>query len=388
MKEKKIAVVYPLGQLSIIPSLVGIIETLADNGYTLDLFLCENPAFPATEFKSPKIDKYILGSDENMGSLKWKFRYLSLWIPKLAVKCRSGRYICIIGVDPLGLVLSYLPAVFFKIPLIYFSLELLIYSELSSAALRYLKSVEKKASKTACLTIIQDVDRAEILMHENGTPKEKIALLPNAPTGEAVTTKSLYLRESLGISPDRIIVLHSGSIHPMMMVSDLAEEAKSWDNNIAMVFHSRNRFMSDYEKNFISLIDSKKTYLSHRPAMLDNYADLVASADIGIALYEKNLSNINVFCMGLSSGKIAYYLKYGLPVVVSSLPSLKKLVEEYRCGVAVDSVHEVKVALSIILANYDAYSRNAIRCFNEKYQFKKHAGNILKRLQMICGRQN
>jgi len=382
--KKKIAIVYPSGQLPIIPSLVGMIELLSENGYELDLFVCKNSGFPYLDVKLKNFNKYILGSDEEIGSVKWKLRYVFFWLPKLLMKCKLKQYKCIIGVDPLGLVLAYLPSIFLKTPLVYFSLELLIYRELSSRVLKLLKKVERKANRSAALTIIQDVDRAKIIIQENGIPEEKIAFLPNAPTGDANIKKSNYLRNSLRISNERKIILHSGAIHPGQMSLVLAEEAKSWDSNVVMVFHCRNILKTKYENIFKKNVDEKKVFLTDRPVNFQLYSELISSADLGIALYQPFGAELNLVCMGLSSGKIASYLQRGLPIVVSSFPTLKKLVEEYECGIAVESVKDVKNAIGKIFVAYEIYSANAIRCFNEKFHFQTHFKKVLDRIREVA----
>jgi glycosyltransferase involved in cell wall biosynthesis len=380
INKKKIAIVYPSVQLSIVPSLVGLIEGLAESGYEMDIFVCENAHFPSIKFQQENINLHILGSDENMSQLSWKLNYVFRWLPFVFKKLKAADYAFIIGVDPLGLVLSYPTATLLKVPLVYFSLELLIQNELSSQVLKMLKIAERKANRSAALTIIQDIDRSKVIIQENDIRANQIEYLPNAPTGEAFFKRSNYLRDHLGIASNKKIVLHSGSIHPMMLSTELVGVARTWDDDFVMVFHCRNSLTSEYEKKWKSFVDSKKILINDKPVDFEDLGNIVSSADIGIAVYQKSMLNLNLFCMGLSSGKIACYLQRGVPIIVSALPTLRNLVEEYKCGIAVESVTEIQAAIRNILADYDVYSTNAIKCFREKYDFRDHFDKVRRRL--------
>jgi hypothetical protein len=66
---------------------------------------------------------------------------------------------------------------------------------------------------------------------------------------------------------------------------------------------------------------------------------MFSSADIGLVLY-RNLDTFlqgeNMTYVGLSSGKLAQYTRFGLPVVVSAWHGLVELITKYKCGVCVN----------------------------------------------------
>jgi glycosyltransferase involved in cell wall biosynthesis len=74
-------------------------------------------------------------------------------------------------------------------------------------------------------------------------------------------------------------------------------------------------------------------------------------------------------------------VKHGKPLLVSALPSLVEIVEQFECGLAVQNPadsNEVGAALEKIASRYDEYSRNALRCFNERYEFGKGAEPVIR----------
>lgn len=62
---------------------------------------------------------------------------------------------------------------------------------------------------------------------------------------------------------------------------------------------------------------------------------LVASADVGIALYSEKELGYRATYMGLAAGKIGNYLKCGVPIIATKLLSLS-YIETYQCGILVE----------------------------------------------------
>jgi len=294
------------------------------------------------------------------------------------------RYLCVIGVDQRGLVLAHFAGKMTSIPTAHFSLELLISSKIKNWTSRVLKWLERMANKRTIFTVIQDVDRANILMNENKISHEQIIFVPNAGLGEASGSRKNYLQKRFNISTDYTIVLHAGSINWGQMCIDLAKSAHLWHPRFLMVFHGRCRVAGSYADAFIRQIDNKRNFYDDKPISYSEMGNLIGSADVGVALYRRT-DDINIHTMGKSSGKIAKYLQHGIPVVVSDKPSLRKYVEGYQCGICVSNIQDVGPALEQIMTNYTWYSQNALRCFQEEFNFRKHFASVLERLADLTG---
>lgn len=379
----RIGIVGPYGWLGTVPSLSGLIQALTDSGQGVDIYACQHEAFPPPTFPGRDVRFFVLPEKQHQGQSGWRWRFLTQWTPYLIRQyCREG-YKYLIGVDPWGLVLASLPAQLCRIPVIYLSLELYFWREMRSAYLKILKALERQCNRKAAFTIIQDKDRAELIMAENGVPANRIEFLPNAPAGEAKPDRSDRLRKALGIPGERPIVLYLGSISPWAQCLELAQHAREWDVGAALVFHTRSRLTGEYGTAFRQQIDSSHTFLSAEPVEGGLVRSLVASADVGIALYTTSEQNKNVVTMGLGSGKIAHYLQCGLPVVATALPTVRRYVEGYRCGICVDHVTQVGNAIKAILDNYAEYSKNALTCFRQEFDLDKHLGPILRRADKL-----
>jgi glycosyltransferase involved in cell wall biosynthesis len=113
---------------------------------------------------------------------------------------------------------------------------------------------------------------------------------------------------------------------------------------------------------------------------LDN---LVGSADIGIAWYDHDLLGYRAELLGLAAGKIGRYLKNGLPVIARNLPTIKEYLDRYECGICVDRLDEITAAIDTIKNDYERYSKNALRCYEELWKPEPYLQEIQRRIEKI-----
>ena len=117
------------------------------------------------------------------------------------------------------------------------------------------------------------------------------------------------------------------------------------------------------------------------------YENIIASADIGLVLYKQVPNNKNskytqknIKTIGLSSGKFSYYMKYGLPVVTLNQNSYSELLKHYNFGFNINEFTEMPEAINKILLDYDFYSSEAKRLFNERLKFDLYWPNLLNKI--------
>jgi len=381
----RVAIVAPWGAVTIIPTILGVVESLADHGYGVDLYVTHEDGFPHPDFPGRDVRVILLASryyQQGGDRWHWRWQFISQWIPLLVHQDKREHYGCWIGCDPFGLILANIATRGESRRIVYFSVELYFMRSLHSPYLKVAKLLERRFSQSAALTITQDEDRAALLAWENGLDVSQIALLPNAALGPATIARSNYLREWLGIADERPIILYTGTAYAKWPIRELIENAKSWDSGVAFVLH-----VPDWggAPSLRALADNKHVYATNGFVPNSKVPDIIASADIGIALYSQNIADLNEFAMGKSSGKIARYLQSGLPVVVTALPGLSRLVKKYRCGASVDSIQEVWPAICSFLEDLPTYSQNAIACFEAEFAFDKYFAPILERIQAITG---
>jgi glycosyltransferase involved in cell wall biosynthesis len=121
--------------------------------------------------------------------------------------------------------------------------------------------------------------------------------------------------------------------------------------------------------------------LSNEPLSEMHYEEMVRGADVGIALYDGRVSE-NMYYAGYSSGKIAQYLKCGIPIIVNNIPLMQELINQYKCGFCINDLKEIAPALKEIAFRYDYYAKGALEAFATVFAPENNIGAILDRLKM------
>lgn len=415
----KVAIVYPHGNLDTVPSLVGAAELLAEHGYDVDLLTHLQAGQPAPGFASPRIQLRPLGvegmADHSTAGLR-SFVKRAGWLPgvaraplartyhalgaglatgsRLAARARSAvaddeRYqplVCVIGVDPDGLALAHTVAR--GAPVVYYSLELLLSSELVTAAEVQLKARERELCRQAAFVIVQDEERARLLAEDNQVPWERIVLVPNAPEGPSRRQPSRYWHHRFKLPGDARVVIHSGSLGDWTGINDIVDSVPTWPRPWVLVIHTRyDAESSSYVDNLRGRADTDRVFFSLKPVPRQEYDPLIDGADVGLAFYVSTVGSAytqsNVQSIGLSSGKLAYYLRAGLPVIVNRASSIAEEVDSKRIGAAVADAAGIGAALESIAPEYEQLSARAMAFFAERLDFGRAFGEVLRRVDAM-----
>jgi glycosyltransferase involved in cell wall biosynthesis len=388
VSARSVALVYPRANLDTVPSLVGAIELFASRDYEVDVFTTTAAGQPPPTFASPKVRLRSLGVDDALqGST------LSAGLARgsrLVANARAGlvarpaSYRCVIGVDPDGLALAFNLAR--GAPVAYYSLELLLSNELLSSADERLKAQERAFSQRAMFVIVQDDARAQLLADDNGLPTQRLVLVPNAPPGPARRQPSRYWHSQFGLDETTRVVLHSGSLGGWTGIEEIVDSVPSWPAGWVFVVHTRyDAATSPYVERLKAQAPEGRVLFSLKPVSRQAYDELIDGADVGLAFYvatgDSSFTQRNVQTIGLSSGKLAYYLRAGLPVIVNRAASIAALVEADGCGVAVDGARDIAAALVRIDADAKAFSQRACAFFERHLDFERAFEAVLDRIE-------
>ena len=85
----------------------------------------------------------------------------------------------------------------------------------------------------------------------------------------------------------------------------------------------------------------------------------------------------------MSSGKLAYYLRAGLPVIVNRAASISAELETTGAGVAVDHAGALGAALRRVAAEYDAMSTRACAFFDDRLAFGRAFAEVVRRVDAL-----
>lgn len=408
----RVAIVYPRSNIDSVPCLIGAVELLGDAGYEVDLLMRSQPGAPLACFNSPKVHVRWLGADgldAPPAALRDVSRRLR-FIPSLAraplargyavaaatvargsravaeARARGRTYDCVIGVDPDGLVLAH--GIAAGAPVAYFSLELMLSYELRTPEERALKARERTLSREAAFLIVQDPLRGRLLSEDNNLDPDRLVFVPNSPRGRARRTPSRYWHDRFGLSTDARIVLHAGSLGSWTGVEHLVEAAPSWPEPWVFVIHTRyDAESSPYVEKLRAAADPRRVYFSLKPVAREDYDTLIDAADVGVGFYipsaDSAYTQRNIQTIGLSSGKLAYFLRAGKPVIVNDATSLAAMITERGCGVAVPDAAAVAAALDPLDMGYEAYAERACAFFDAELQFEPAFQRVIERLERV-----
>jgi glycosyltransferase involved in cell wall biosynthesis len=303
-----------------------------------------------------------------------------------AVAERARRYTCVIGVDPDGLVLAHSIAGGARLG--YYSLELLLSAELATANEIQLKERERELSRQAVFVVVQDEGRGRLLAEDNGIEWGRIALVPNAPPGPARRRPSGYWHARFGLPTEARVVLHSGSLGDWTGIERIIESVPGWPAEWKLVVHTRyDAESSDYVDQLRQRADPGRVLFSLKPVPRQEYEPLIDGADVGVAFYVPTPGSAytqqNVQMIGLSSGKLAYYLRAGLPVIVNRDASIGAEVESHGMGAAVGDAAEIGLALERIAANYAECAARSLDFFTRRLDFASAFAEVVRRVDAL-----
>ena len=413
----RVAIVYPRANLESVPSLIGATEELAARGFEVEVLTYSPAGQPPAVFNSPRVRVRSLGVDGLVDHSTARLRGLvrrATWLPDVArarlargyralgaglaggsrlaarahgaVAERSEPYRCVIGVDPDGLALAH--SIARGAPLGYFSLELLLSSELTTAAEAQLKMRERELSRLAAFVVVQDADRGRLLAEDNAIPWERVVLVPNAPPGPARRQPTRYWHARFGLSSEARVVIHSGSLGDWTGIEPILGSVQAWPEPWVLVTHTRyHAESSSYVEALRKGADPRRVHFSLKPVPRAEYDALIDGADVGVAFYVPTrgsaFTQTNVQTIGLSSGKLAYYLRAGLPVIVNRLASIADMVETSGAGVAVEDASGISAALERVSCDYDALSARACTFFEERLDFRRAFAEVVRRVDAL-----
>jgi len=387
---KRVAIMGDLWNLSISPSVTNSIKMWIRNNYLVDYIaigkdMPEDKHFPC--FEDEKMNVYEVPMKKiNVPIIRPMLNLISL-IQFTYSHCKNKKYECIIGFDPVGLTVATVLGILSNIPVVYHSLELRLSRYNKTLSQKLNKMLERWCNKRAAYTLIQDEARAKCLIEDNRITREKVLIVPNTylQEGEIIKIKNGYLREKFNISGDKKIILHVGGLNRIYMVEELINSVPTWHENCILVLHGWVWKESKSEDYFGYLEElakkcglyNNRIFFSTDVLPQEDLDKMVSSADIGVALYH----NIDLNVYNMASGKLFQYLKYGLPVIAIDFPNLKEVVEGNRCGICINDKNAIVDAIRKILSDYDVFSSNALKCFEEKYEFSRFYQDVIEKIR-------
>ena len=328
---------------------------------------------------------YRLVQDLVRRALRARMHAYEVWL--VWNRNRVRPYAAFIGFNSEGLWRARMMSLLVRAPITFFSLEMMLTSEIDRRYELKLKPRERRHAKRAPVIVTQQLDRARLLSEDLGIPLDRFVEVPNAPLGPARRHTSSPLHKMVGISEGARVVLHSGSANTWTRLEEIVASVNRWPPGWVLVIHSPSGGPNLRTVDLFRDQTSDRVFLSDAFLPADEYQRFVGGADIGIAFYRVTSpvagnrwwTQSNVPTMGVASGKVASYLHAGLPVIVNDdIPLAREI--EGCCGVAVSGANEIGAAITLIEANYEELSIAACSLFEERFDFRKSFAEVMARM--------
>lgn len=158
---------------------------------------------------------------------------------------------------------------------------------------------------------------------------EKPVLILNTPAYKIIEKKNIF-RETFDISDEKTIFLYQGGLFSGRGINILLETFKTIsDDKVVIIFMGFGPFESTIQE---ASREYKNIYF-HKAVSSDILLDYTSSADFGISTIEDTCLSYR-YCL---PNKIFEYLMAEIPVIVSNLPEMNKLVQNNVIGVVAEA---------------------------------------------------
>lgn len=370
---KKILIIHPEGNSFNNPSVKAIIDMLCDKGVEVTLRYQQGDA-PTPEYRSVIMQPWgrVLGRVKRLVFQLLCSHWLALILMRIERKRMADDYDLIIGIDRQGLIESYYHYKATGTPYVFWSFEIMFSSETSIS----FKRMEIEASSAPSLWYAQDKLRAKMLINENLLKPSNGRHVPVASSGVAEAS-CLRVRDLLGIPKEKKAAILIGSLAEWTMSYEVISSVPSWPDDWCLIIHDRYAKTEAFFERLpeqIRKIRNKKIFVSnHAVDCVDKMGNILNGCSAGIAFYKPINSSPytgkNLAYLGLASGKISTYLRYGLPVISNDIGEYAKLIREGGAGLILD---KEKCDLQQLLheLDYETMSANAFKLFHSSLDFK------------------
>jgi glycosyltransferase involved in cell wall biosynthesis len=196
--------------------------------------------------------------------------------------------------------------------------------------------VEKRCIKKVDIVITVTDMIAQEYQRIYAIPKPYVVL--NTPFYKKLDSKGLF-RTNLNIEDHRLIFLYQGGLCSGRGIEVLLDVFKQLPDDKVIIFMGYGpleRTIIDVAKEFNNIY----FHPAVSPSILLNYT---SSADVGISFIE-NCSLSDYYCL---PNKLFEYIMAELPVIVSNLPEMKRLVDEREIGLVVNDKDESALMCAI-----------------------------------------
>jgi glycosyltransferase involved in cell wall biosynthesis len=291
------------------------IAGLWEEGLKVDEVLDTNRTVYRVQLKSRNLPKNIFIQ---------LFKYMEFTF-HLLLKYRKKR-ITMVNIHSLALLpIGFLFKLFYGTKLIYDAHEY-------ETQRQGLSGVRKKLSQILERYFIKYCDRVIVVSESIADEYKRLypyikkpSVILNTPLYQEVAKKDRF-REEFDISEDKMIFLYQGALSQGRGIENILKAFKQIDDDKSVVV-----FMGygELEKEIKKYAEKFDNIYYHPAVSPDILLEFTSSADVGLSIIEDTCLSYHYSL----PNKMFEYLMVDIPVIVSNLPEMRKIVNKYKIGV-------------------------------------------------------
>lgn len=362
---RKVLVVHPSAQIFNIPCVVNSVESMCGENIQVTFASLKSTLLANGEDGFSDLVRETVYPFRQTGRsesfLHWALGY---FIFLMWILCRERQNV-LYAIGAKGLFLSVFLKFIFRCKIIFYSLEFPPTG--GGYFARLYRFIERFACKYVDCLVVHDSNRLDLYSEIVRRQFDNVVMYPNAPIeryfGENECNE---LIERFHLNADKRYLLYAGGLYSGVGLDKLLDCLDQLPLNWCIFFQSHDGVnqlnMSDTARSFI---EQGRLVVSFEPLSVRDYNALLSVAHAGLAIYDNN--DVNMANVGLSSGKIAAYLKNGMPTIVNNIPYYSTEFSNGSAGVIIQTLKDVPRALAEIDSDYDVRSQQAIDFYNDKF---------------------
>ena len=233
--------------------------------------------------------------------------------------------------------------------------------------------------RRAEFNIVNDPSRIELQREYAAISDDgRIIVYPGAFRETPAPGVRASLRQKWGIPGEALVIAVSGNFDQTMgaewLLKALQDRAGLHCVIQPVALNAMSRILLGYIRG------RERVYVEDRKLGWQEAWASAVGVDIGLAIYLNQGPQFQR--MGTSSNRLCMFLSMGVPVIASRQPSFEFL-EQYECGVLVDSYEEFLSAIERIRQNMDRMKVNARACARNYIDSQGHYADLAKEVRWV-----
>ncbi len=235
-----------------------------------------------------------------------------------------------------------------------------------------------KFIKYAEAVVCCEPHRAAIMMSRHGLKKMPYVIANKPYELKEKLNPNKELIEELKTFDNKFIVVYQGNISPERPLNEIVTALNRLNDDSIYFFVLGKYFKGRGDSYIDKLKEAYKNTVFWGYVPAPEHLVITEKCHVGVANYDVSCLN-TVFC---APNKIYEYSKYGLPMLCSQNIGLTETVGAANAAECVnfDNVDEIAKGLKKIKDNYELYSQNA-RKFYDEYDVKEKIAEVLAELE-------